>query len=170
MSVQQEETIQWLVHSHIDKWNDQADYDAGLPPDDTYDNDGNLLLNAGITRIWSRLLANTDQALNSTNCRIGVGNSNTAAVATHTDLQAAAGAGNRQFELADSVNSAAQTLTVIATFEAADANFAWEEFGIDFGTADGTTVIAPLLNRKVQVMGSKANPAVWVFTVTVVLA
>jgi len=166
----QRDTLNWSVNAHLQRWDDESSWKAGLDPDSEDDYAGNLLLNAGITRLLNRLISDSTQEFDAANCRIGVGNSSTAASASQTDLQAAAGAGNRQFELCDSVSVSAQTLTVVATFESGDANFAWEEWGVDQGTADGTTVVAPMLNRKVASMGTKASGAVWVLTITITVS
>lgn len=130
----------------------------------------NLLVNAGIARLEDLLIVAGGQGYNAANSRIGVGNSNTAAAASQTDLQAAAGAGNRQFKLVDQgPTRASQTITWRATFASGEAQFAWQEWCIDVGTADGTTVTAPMLNRKVFTGGTKAA-AVWVFTVTITIS
>lgn len=142
---------------------------------------GNALTRQGLKRIMDRLAGTaSNQALDSTHCRIGVGNGSTAFANTDTDLSAAAGAANRQFELVDSapaVGSGASSgvLTVVATFETGDANFAWSEWGIDGGTADGTTVTTEgnttpgLINRKVTSLGTKTSAAAWTITVTITI-
>lgn len=164
-------TKNWKVLAHIDKWNDGESYEAGLPPDEVWEEEDNLLLNAGIHRLEDLLIGAGGTAFNAANSRIGVGNSATAAAATQTDLQAAAGAGNRQFKLVSSgPTRATQTITWVATFASGEANFVWEEWGIDNGTGDGTTVVAPMLNRKVASMGTKGAGATWTFTVTLTIA
>jgi hypothetical protein len=130
----------------------------------------NLLVNAGIQRLEDLLIGAGGTAYNTANSRIGVGNSSTAAVATQTDLQAAAGAANRQFKLISSaVSRTTNTITWVATFASGEAQFVWNEWCIDNGTADGTTVVAPMLNRKVANPGTK-GAAVWVFTVTLTIS
>lgn len=195
-----QDAIQWSARARVDKYGLEqlAECRAALgldrepngpellayfgASDDYIESDGNLLTRQGKKRIIDRLVGTaSNQALDSTHLRIGVGNSNTAAVDTQTDLQAAAGASNRQFELADSaatVGSGASSgvMTVVATFETGDANFAWEEWGIDGGTADGTTVTTEgnttpgLINRKVTTLGTKTSAASWVFTVTITIS
>lgn len=130
----------------------------------------NLLLNAGIQRLQNKFIGAAGQVYDATHSRIGVGNSSTAAAATQTDLQAAAGSGNRQFKLVDQGPTlSAQTLTWRATFASGEAQFVWNEWGVDEGTADGTTVAASMLNRKVANPGTK-GAAVWVFTVTTTIS
>lgn len=192
------DSIKWNAHARVDKFTiDQVracQAALGLDrepisyelfgfctPDDHIESLGNLLTRQGKKRIMDRLLSTASNAgLSSTVGRIGVGNSNTAAADTQTDLQASAGSANRQFELVDSapaVGSGASSGvgTFVATFETGDANFAWEEWGIDGGTADGTTVTADtnttpgLINRKVTSLGTKTSAASWVFTVTITI-
>ncbi len=143
----------------------------------------NLLTRLGLRRLgalWIGETATASQALNATHCRLGVGNSSTAAATTDTDLSAAAGSSNRQFKLVDSVaqgtGANSGVTTIIATFGTGVANFAWAEWCIDGGTADGTTVTSEtastpgMQNRKVTSLGTKTSAGVWVFTVTVTIA
>lgn len=151
--------------------------------DDTKVMDGNLLTRLGLARIGNLLIGATgaaSQALNATHMRIGVGNVATAAATTDTDLGAASGAGNRQFKLVDSVTQGtganSGVTTAIATFGTGVANFAWAEWGIDGGTADGTTVTSEsastpgLLNHKIAAPLTKTSSVVAVFTVTITIA
>lgn len=130
---------------------------------------GNLITNAGWTRLMN-LLTNqgSTQALDATHARIGVGNSNTAEAYTDTDLAAAAGSANRWFQLVSGAGTlGTRTLSFSATFGTADGNFAWNEFGLDFGTASGNTVTAPLFNRKASIaQGTKASGQTWTATAT----
>ncbi len=130
---------------------------------------GNLITNAGWTRLMN-LLTNqgATQALDATHARIGVGNSNTAEAYTDTDLGASAGSTNRWFQLVTGAGTlGTRTLAFSATFASADGNFAWNEFGIDFGTASGNTVTAPLFNHKAGIaQGTKVAGQVWSATAT----
>jgi len=150
-------------------------------PHEVVEDVGNALTRQGLRRIMDRLAGTaSNQALDATHCRIGVGNGSTAFANTDTDLSAAAGSGNRQFELVDSApavgtGASSGVLTFVATFETGDANFAWSEWGIDGGTADGTTVTSEgnttpgLINRKVTSLGTKTSAAAWTLTVTITI-
>lgn len=129
---------------------------------------GNLMVKAGIDRLLDLLIGAGGTAYNNANSRIGVGNSSTAAANTQTDLQAAAGAANRFFMTMDATfpSRSAETVTWRATFGTADGNFAWAEWCVDNGNASGTTVTAPMLNRKVSSLGTKVAGGIWQFTVT----
>lgn len=155
---------------------------AFCAPRESIESEGNLLTRQGKKRLIDRLVGTaSNQALDATHCRIGTGNSNTAAADTQTDLQAAAGAGNRQFQLVDSAPSVGSGAssgvgTFVATFGTGVGNYPWEEWGIDGGTASGTTVTTEgnttpgLINRKVTSLGTKTSAASWVFTVTVTIS
>ena len=131
--------------------------------------DGNLITNAGWTRLMN-LLTNqgATQAYDATHTRIGVGNSNTAEAYTDTDLGAAAGSANRWFQLVSGAGTlGTRTLSWSATFGTSDGNFAWNEFGIDQGTASGNTVTAVFLNHKAGIaQGTKASGQTWTATAT----
>lgn len=148
-------------------------------PYETLRDEGNLLTRLGRKRIIDRLVATaSNQGLDSTHLRIGTGNSATAAVDTDTDLGAAAGSSNRQFQMADSaatVGSGASSgqMTVVSTFGTGVGNYAWQEWGLDGGTAAGTTVTSDtnttpgLVNHKITSLGTKTSAASWVFTITI---
>jgi hypothetical protein len=131
---------------------------------------GNLITNAGWTRLMN-LLTNqgSTQALDSTHARIGVGNGTTPAEAyADTDLAASAGSTNRWFQLVSGAGTlGTRTLTFTASFGGSDGNFSWSEAGMDFGTASGNTVTAPLFNHKVGIaQGTKASGQTWTATAT----
>lgn len=160
------DTFNWQPVATIERWDRTEDYEAGAPPDTVAEYEGNLLLNAGITRLGNLLVGAGGTAFNTANSRIGVGNSSTAAAAGQTDLQGA----SKYFKLVDSAGWSGQVGTWVATFGSGDANFAWEEWGIDNGTASSATVTAPLLNRKVTSMGTKGSGSTWVMTVTITVS
>jgi hypothetical protein len=132
---------------------------------------GNLLLNAGIQAMEDQLIGATTSPFNNANTRLGVGNSATAEVATQTDLQAAAGASNRQFKLMNATfpSRATQVISFQSDFTSGEANFVWNEWGVDRGNANGTTVTAPMLNRKVASLGTKAT-GTWTLTGTLTIS
>ena len=179
------EALKWRVHLHIDKWTPaqvsyaQALGDTGarpvIAPAETLDVAGNLLTTAGLNRLTSLLIGAGGQALTNTACRIGSGNSNTAAAVGQTDLQAAAGSSNRWFQPMDATypQQANGVATFKATFGTADGNYVWSEWGIDVGAPTmtaGSTVGALLMNRKVQAMGEKVSGAIWTVTATVTVS
>lgn len=145
---------------------------VGIEPYEVSELTGNLITNAGWTRLMN-LLTNqgATQALTATAVRIGVGSGVTAEAYTDTDLAAASGAGNRYFQPVSGAGSlGTRTLAFSATFGTADGNFAWAEFGLDVGTptvSGGTTVNALLFNRKAGIaQGTKAAGQTWTATAT----
>jgi hypothetical protein len=162
----------WLVDITVDKWHDSADYEAGLPANDRFESKNNVLLNAGITRMLNLLIGSGATAFNAANSRIGVGDNSTALAesATNTTLGGTLSTG-QYYKLSTSAPSVTnQTVTFVAAFGSGVANFAWQEWCIDNGTADGTTSTAPLLNRKVVSMGTKASGSTWTLTVNITIA
>lgn len=181
----------WHAFAHIDKWQpqtmDQITHDLGLvkpqkaellalgiQPDAISESDGNALLTAGITRLLNLLIAAGGQGLDHTHSRIGTGDGSTGVTIADTDLSAVAGSTHRWFNVSDVSNPSVATnvLTDVSTFATGDGNYAWNEWGIDAGTASGNTVTAPLLNRKVpgSSLGTKAAGATWAFTVTITVS
>lgn len=152
----------------------------GIAPVETVLLPHNLLTRQGRKRLIDRLVGTaSNQAMDATHLRIGVGNGVTAAADTDTDLVAAAGSANRQFKLVGTgptVGSGASSgqISAVATFLTSEANFAWAEWGFDGGTADGTTVTTEgnttpgLFNRRVPAgtLGTKTSAGQWVATMT----
>lgn len=135
---------------------------------------GNLITNAGWTRLMNLLTAtgSTQALTGATTVRIGVGNSNTTETYTDTDLGATAGSSNRYFQPVTGAGTiGTRTLAFSAAFGGSDGNFAWNEFGIDVAAATvsgGTTVGALLFNHKAGIaQGTKASLQVWTATATI---
>ncbi|HEY9411127.1 MAG TPA: hypothetical protein VIP77_16225 [Jiangellaceae bacterium] len=152
----------------------------GVRPYKVSEHLGNVITTAGWTRMLNLLIGAGGQIFDAAHTRIGAGNGTTSAgggsvpaVAADTDLAAAAGSGNRWFQLAAGIGvvggTVPKTLTITATFASADGNFAWNEFGIDQGTASGNTVTATLLNHATSIaQGTKVAGQTW--TATAVLS
>lgn len=182
----------WHFDWHCEKWSEEVcDYarrKLWLPDDAPVSSEmlrgitkadmeedfyGNLLLNAGIGKMEDLLIGagGPPTAFNNTNTRLGVGNSATAEAATQTDLQAAAGAGNRQFKLMNATfpSRATQVVSFQSDFTSGEANFVWNEWGVDSGTSNGVTVSGVMLNRKVASLGTKAT-GTWTLTGTLTIS
>jgi hypothetical protein len=159
----------WRIDWEVKKFASDADFSAGLPFEVSHV-PGNLLTTAGIGRIATLLTAGTGNLISTTTARVGVGNGVGTAAIGDTDLSASAGSTNRWFQTC-TVTTPSNVLTFAATFASADGNFAWNEFGIDIGTATVTssnTVNAVLLNHKTSIaQGTKASGQVWTATATV---
>ena len=131
---------------------------------------GNGITTVGWGRILDRAVGSTAQSWDSGHCRIGVGTSTVGTAVGNTDLDSPTGTANRYWQTVDALASTGTgggtvRLSVVATFTSGNANFIWNEWGIDQGSATGSGAsVAPLLNRKVQSLGTKASPAVWTAT------
>jgi hypothetical protein len=101
-------------------------------------------------------------AFNNANSYIGVGDSTTAFAAAQTDLQAATNKFRKAMD-ATYPSGAANVITFRSTFGTADANYAWQEWGV---FNNGTNGSGTMLNRKVESLGTKTNTQTWQFTVT----
>lgn len=190
--LERRESISWLPVAHVDKYDDDQtqwvidktgllrpagdDFKRlGVKPSDTADDIGNLITTAGLNRLTSLLIAGGGQGLTNTATRLGVGNGAGSAAVGDTDLGAAAGSGNRWFQIMDATypQQSNGVLTVKATWATGDGNFAWNEWGIDVGTptvSSGNTVAALLFNHKTSAaLGTKASGS-WALTVTVTIA
>ncbi len=93
------------------------------------------------------------------NAYIGVGDSNTAFSAAHTDLQAATNKLRKAME-STYPTIATNVLTFRSLFGTSEANFAWEEWAVFNASSSGT-----MLNRKVESLGTKTSSASWQLTV-----
>jgi len=108
--------------------------------------------------IAKALMGDTFTNYNNTNACLGVGDSNVAFADTQTDLQAATNKLRKGMD-ATYPTRAVREITWKATFESADANWAWLENGV-FNAASAGEMLA----RDVENLGTKASGAVWVFT------
>ena len=122
----------------------------------------------GITNAMRDLLANAAvgtayTAFNNANAYIGVGDSTTAFAAAQTDLQAAT---NKLRVAMDATypQQATNVLTFRSTFSTAQANYAWQEWGVFNASSAGT-----MFNRKVESLGTKTSAQSWQITVTLTL-
>ena len=152
---------------------------CGLEPYDVVEHEGNLLMYGGASTQWQTLIGNgtttADQALtyfSNARAAIGVGDSTTAAAASQTNLQAATNKLRKAMDATyplhtDGVVVGAASVAFRSTFASAEANFAWQEWGVFNSATDAT---GRMLNRKVESNGTKASGASWQFTATLSLA
>ena len=113
----------------------------------------NCFLNEGINELWSLVCGTGGVKFDNTNAYIGVGDSDTAAVAAQTGLQAASNKFYQPMDANYPTYGTSQKATFRATFAEANANFAWKEITIINGDDDAHDN----LNRKVQAMGTKTS-------------
>lgn len=127
--------------------------------------EGNVCLNSGIQG-FEKLLASLSSpptTWSNAAAYLGVGDSSTAAVATQTDLQAAA-----NYAYAGMVggypSQASQAVSWQASFGSGVANYAWNEFVVSNASTKGSGVC---LNRLVSAQGTKTSGQTWVLTLTI---
>ena len=174
-TLERHESGLWLARARIDKYEGDIapfqregrahEFLKRTKPYDVFEEEGNILVTAGITALLQLLGATASPtAFSNANGYLGVGDSNTAASAGQTDLQASS---NKLRKAMDSTypSVSGAVITWKATFASGDANFAWEEWAIFNASSSGT-----MLNRKVASMGTKASGSSWAFTVTVTLS
>lgn len=130
--------------------------------------DCNLVTDAGWNLLMKNVAGTAGTLFSATVGRIGAGDSSTAAAYTDTALNAAT---NKLYKLISAAPTVGAThtagLVFAATFGSTQANFAWNEFGTDQGTADGTTVTAVFFNHGVASNGTKVSGQTWAATETI---
>jgi hypothetical protein len=169
------EPVKWIGIARVDKFEGEVTAEqierGEVTPYDTFIGTPNLLLIGGASALWERLVGTAITAFDNANAYIGVGDSTTAAVDTQTDLVAATNKLRVAMDATypqhtDSTSSnAAKTITFKSTFSTAQANFAWQEWGVFNATSAGR-----MLNRKVESLGTKTSAATWALTVTISMA
>lgn len=171
------DAVRWRCHTLLKKFHGDSTADADLF--ETVEREGNLLMYGGASCLWQTLIGNgtatAGQALtyfNNAQAAIGVGDSTTAAVATHTNLQAATNKLRKAQDATypqhtDATTSGAASIVFRSTFATGDANYAWQEWGVFNSTTDAT---GRMLQRKVESLGTKTSAATWQLTVTLTLA
>lgn len=160
----------WKVRSLLEKFDGRGRLVARR------ESHGNLVMFGGWSCMLECLIGNgtgtggqTLTYFNNANAHLGWGDSSTAADATHTDLQAAINKMREPMDATypqhtDGTVTGSRSIVFKATAEAADANWAWNEWGVFNGLTGGR-----MLNRKVEALGTKASPAEWAHTITITL-
>lgn len=179
--------MKWAPVARVDKYDpDQVDYvrrESGLldpdgdtlaryvKPYDSVEAVGNGLTTAGLNRMTAVLIGSNLNTLDSTRARLGVGDDVTAFNVADVDLSTGA---NQFYRVLDATypQQANGAMSFKATYADAEANFAWQCWGIDVGAppvASGAGVNPVLINRKVTPFGTKASGS-WVLSVSITLA
>lgn len=121
--------------------------------------DHNLALNEGLQLLIGLIAGtsgDTGNAWSNAYAYLGVGDSNTAAAATQTGLQAST---NKTFKAMDTSypTRSNQTCTWQATFGSGDANYSWQEYTVVNASSD----TGKNLNRVCADKGTKASGETW---------
>jgi hypothetical protein len=131
-------------------------------PYEVIEGEGNCLLNTGIDEMWDLIVGDSSNHFDNTSAQIGVGDSNTAADPSQTDLQAATNKTYKGME-ATYPTSTSQKATFKASFGESDANYVWNEWVVKQSTS------AKCLNRKVDALGTKSG-GTWTLEVSITLS
>jgi hypothetical protein len=121
----------------------------------------NVLLDVGINELLDILIGDSANVFDNANTTIGVGDDDTVADSSQTDLIGS----NTKYNSMDSgyPSVAGTTVTFRATFADDDANFDWNEFVIK------QSVSGICLNRKVDDKGTKTSGDIWVAQIAITL-
>jgi hypothetical protein len=187
--------IKWKPHARIEKYSaadveemtrvlghePNAEEMRALGADPTIlEVSGNVLTTVGLNRITSLIIGAGGTAFSNGNAAVGVGTSSTGEVAGNTALGGDGNSSTARYNAADATypQQSNGVITVQATFDSGEANFAWNEWCWVIAPAtitEGATLTSlssgteVMLNRKTASMGTKASGASWVFTTTVTL-
>jgi len=165
-----EDIAQWLCHYKLSKYHQdiepyrgrEAEFHKLFTPYKVIEGEGNCLLNTGIDEMWDLITGDSANHFNNASTQIGVGDSDTAANATQTDLQAATNKTYKGMETGYPT-STSQKATFKASFGASDANYTWNEWVVKHATS------GKCLNRKVNALGTKSS-GTWTLEVSITLS
>jgi hypothetical protein len=168
--VDSKESARWLCRFQLSKYREDIEVYRGregefhrlFKPYEVIEGEGNLLLNSGIDEMWDLMVGDSANHYNNASAQIGVGDSNTAASASQTDLQAAT---NKTYKGMESgyPTSTSQKATYKASFGDSEANYTWNEWVVKQATS------GKCLNRKVESLGTKAS-GTWTLEVNITLS
>jgi hypothetical protein len=119
------------------------------------------LTDAGRNHIAQDIVGEAVTEFNNANAHLAVGDSATAFAVGQTDLQAATNKLRKAME-ATYPTRATNVLTFRSLFGTADANWAWQEWGVFNAAAAGV-----MLCRKVESLGTKTSAQSWQLTATI---
>lgn len=124
-----------------------------------------MLLN-GFRDLMADMVTNLSTPLlySNANAHIGVGDGNTAASASQTDLQGTSKFRRPMESSFPDQSQGANVMRFKSSFGTTEANYAWEEWGV-FNALSAET----MMNRKVESLGTKTSAQTWEFTVDIQL-
>ena len=168
--MERRELANWLCQFRLSKYHEDIEPYRGredefhqlFAPYEVIEGEGNCLLNTGIDEMWDLIVGDSANHFDNASAQIGVGDSNTAASPSQTDLQAAT---NKTYKGMESgyPTSTAQKATFKSSFGASDANYSWNEWVVKQSTS------SKCLNRKVESLGTKSG-GTWTLEVSITLS
>ncbi len=168
--MEKQDMARWICNYRLSKYHQDISPYRGLEPAfyekfqpyEVIEGEGNCLLNSGINEMWDLIIGEAANHFNNANSRIGVGDSNTAADPTDTDLKAAVNKTYKGMETGYPT-STTQKATFKSSFGDAEANYTWNEWVVKQATS------AICLNRKVENLGTKSS-GTWTLEVSITLS
>jgi hypothetical protein len=142
---------------------------ARVKPFEVYEKDNaNLLTNGGWNLLMKNVAGSAGTLFSGSVGRIGSGDSSTTPAYTDTALNAATNKVYNPISATPTVGSTqAAGLVFAATFATGDANWSWQEFGVDQGTSQTTSVVAVFFSHGLATPGTKTSSQTWNVTVTI---
>ena len=140
-----------------------------VKPFEVYDKpDCNKVTDGGWNLLMKNVAGSAGTLFSGSVGRIGSGDSSTAVAYTDTALNAATNKVYNPLSGAPTVGSTHSAgLIFAATFAVGDANWSWQEFGVDQGTSQSTTVAAVFFSHGLATPGTKTSSQTWNVTVTI---
>ena len=171
--MEKQDLANWLCRYRLSKYRQdiepyrdrEHEFHQLFKPYEVIEGEGNCLLNSGIDEIWDLItgvVSGNDHIYDNSYAQIGVGDSDTAAAATQTDLQAATNKTDKGME-GGYPTSTSQKATFKASFGNDDANHTWNEWVVKQSTS------TKCLNRKVENLGTKTS-GTWTLEVSITLS
>ena len=167
--MKKQDIAQWLCryklskyYEDIEPYRDREDeFHKLFKPYEVIEGEGNCLLNTGIDEMWDLITGASSNHFDNSNAQIGVGDSDTAADASQTDLQGS----NKTYKGMESgyPTSTSQKATFKSSFGSSEANYTWNEWVVKQSTS------AVCLNRKVDSLGTKSS-GTWTLEVSITLS
>ena len=168
--MESKDVARWLCRYRLSKYHqDIESYRGSEPafykrfkPYEVIEGEGNCLLNSGIDEMWDLITGDeTTDVFDNSHAQIGVGDSNTAADPSQTDLLG----DNKTYKGMETgyPTSTDQKATFKASFGDSEANYAWNEWVVKQSTS------GKCLNRKVESLGTKSG-GTWTLEVSITLS
>ncbi len=167
-----QETARWLCRYRLSKYREdigsyrgrEAEFHASFKPYEVVEGEGNCLLNGGIDEMWDLItgaVSGNDHIYDNSYATIGVGDDDTAADPTDTDLIGS----NKKYNAMEATypTSTTQKATFKSSFADGEANYAWNEWVVKQSTS------GICLNRKVESLGTKSG-GTWTLEVSITLS
>lgn len=131
-------------------------------PYEVIEGEGNCLLNTGIDEMWDLIVGDSANYFSNAKAQIGVGDDDTAADPSQTDLQAVTNKTYKGMETGYPT-STSQKATFKVSFGDTEANYTWNEWVVKQSDS------SKCLNRKVDALGTKSS-GTWTLEVSITLS